>query len=392
MKRALILSGGGARAAYQVGVLKALAEIFPDGARNPFSIICGTSAGAINALTLAAHEGCFQEAVADLETIWSDLRLEEVYRYGWLEMLAGAGRFGMSLFNRGVGVKRPISLLDNSPLRALIRRTVNFNQIDRNIGRGDLDAVGVTAMGYTSGRSVCFFQARPDIESWRRHRRIGRRTLLNADHLMASSAIPTLFPATKIEHEYFGDGALRQLAPISPALHLGAGKIFIVGVSGNRDVRLTRQRKMPVRHSPSIAQVIGHMLNSAFVDSLEGDIERLERINGLLSLIPEQVRDDADLPLRVVENLVISPTEPLDKIAGGKVRHLPASLRFFLRTVGATASGGGATAASYLMFAKPFTDELISLGHKDTMWDLDRIGPFFDLEERSPAAGRTQDG
>ena len=377
MKNALILSGGGARAAYQVGVLKAVAEILPEGAKNPFPIICGTSAGAINAATLAASEGTFREAVAELEDIWGALEPSSIYRYGWLEMLRGAVRFGLSFFNQGVGVDHPIALLDNAPLRELIKRTVHFDKIDRAIGRGDLDAVSVTAMGYHSGESVCFFQGKPGMEAWKRHRRSGRPTLLNADHLMASSAIPTLFPTTRIEYEYFGDGALRQLAPISPALHLGADRIFIVGVSGNRD-RALRRSKRPPKHSPSIAQIIGQLFNSAFVDSLESDIERLERINELVEMIPEQQRQSQKL--RSIEHLVVSPSQELDKIAGRNVRYLPSSLRFFLRSTGATASGGGATAASYLLFSKPFVEELIALGFRDTIWNRDAIGKFFDCK------------
>jgi NTE family protein len=379
----LILSGGGARAAYQVGVLKAVAQILPEGSRNPFPIICGTSAGAINAVMLAAHEGSFKSAIEELEEVWGNVDPGHIYRYGWLEMTRGMGRFAQSLFNQGVGRKRPIALLDNSPLRELIRNTVRFKKIDRAIARGDIEAVGVTAMGYTSGQSVCFFQGRPGMEGWQRHRRVGRRTLLNADHLMASSAIPSLFPTTKIEHEYFGDGALRQLAPISPALHLGADRVFVIGVSGNRE-RLQQTKPRPSRHSPSMAQVIGHMFNSAFVDSLEADIENLERMNSLLALIPEARRAEHGITLRPIESLVISPSEQLDMIAGRKIRYLPASLRFFLRNTGATTSGGGATAASYLLFAKPFIDDLIALGYKDTMWERAAIEGFLlsDVERR----------
>jgi NTE family protein len=372
----LILSGGGARAAYQVGVLKAVAEILPEGSRNPFPIICGTSAGAITAVTLAAHEGNFKSAIEELEELWGNLDPAHIYRYGWLEMARGMGRFAQSLFNQGVGRKRPIALLDNSPLRELIRRTVRFKKIDRAIARGDVEAVSVTAMGYTSGQSVCFFQGKPGMEGWQRHRRIGRRTLLNADHLMASSAIPSLFPTTKIEHEYFGDGALRQLSPISPALHLGADRVFVIGVSGNRE-RRKQSKPRPTRHSPSMAQIIGHMFNSAFVDSLEGDIENLERVNRLVALIPEAIRKEHGIKLRTIESLVISPSEQLDQIAGRNIRYLPPSLRFFLRNTGATASGGGTTAASYLLFAKPFIDDLIALGYKDTMWERDAIEAFF---------------
>ncbi len=374
MKNALILSGGGARAAYQVGVLKAVADILPAGTCNPFPIICGTSAGAINAVTLAAHEGCFSDAVDELESIWRDLSPGSVYRYGWREVLRGFTRVIGSLGNQGVGLSRPIALLDNSPLRDLIERRVHFERIDRAIGRGDIHAVSVTAMGYTSGQSVAFFQGRPELQGWRRHRRIGRPVLLNTDHLMASSAIPTLFPTTRIEYEYFGDGALRQLSPISPALHLGADRVFIIGVSGNR---APKPRSARTRHSPSIAQIVGHMLNSAFVDTLEGDIEHLERINELVKLIPEEVRDAEGIRLKPVENLIIWPSEEVDKIAGRKVRYLPRSLRAFLRSTGATTSGGGAMAASYLLFAQPFIDEMITLGYRDTMWEAESIASFF---------------
>lgn len=376
VKRALILSGGGARAAYQVGVLKAVAEILPPGACNPFPIICGTSAGAINAVTLASHEGCFSDAVAELEAIWRNLDPGSVYRYGWREVMRGLGRVLGSLFNQGVGVARPIALLDNSPLRDLIDRTVHFERIDRAIGRGDLDAVCVTAMGYTSGQSVAFFQGKPELQGWRAFRRMGRPVLLNADHLMASSAIPTLFPTTKIEHEYFGDGALRQLAPISPALHLGADKVFIIGVSGNRAPK-PRDDAPRTRHSPSMAQVVGHMLNSAFVDTLEADIEHLERINRLVGMIPEETRVANGIHLKQVDNLIVWPSEAVDRIAGRKIRYLPGSIRTFLWRTGATASGGGATAASYLLFAQPFIDDMISLGYRDAMWEADAMRVFF---------------
>ncbi len=374
-RHALILSGGGARAAYQVGVLKALAAILPEGRHNPFPIICGTSAGAINAVTLAAYEGSFRDAVAELEAVWLDLEPGDVYRYGFSEVLRGVWRAVGSLFNQGVGRDKPIAVLDNSPLRDLIERTVHFEKLDRAIARGDLHAVSVTAMGYSSGQSVAFFQGRQDIEGWSRHRRVGRPALLNADHLMASSAIPTLFPSTKIEHEYYGDGAMRQLAPISPALHLGADALFIIGVSGNR---APKPRHAPrLRHSPSIAQVVGHMLNSAFVDTLEGDIEHLERLNELVDLIPDEVKDAQNIRLKRVENMVVWPSEEVDKIAGRKVRSLPNSLRAFLRSTGATASGGGAMAASYLLFARPFIEEMIALGHRDAMWEADAMRAFF---------------
>lgn len=378
MKNALILSGGGARAAYQVGVLKALAELLPEGAKNPFPIICGTSAGAINAATLAAHEGSFADAVANLESVWRKLEPDSVYRCGWLEMTFSVGRIMRSLVNRGVGIGRPVALLDNSPLRELIEDTINFEKIDRAIGRGDLDAVCIPATGYHSGNSVAFFQGHSGMENWFRYRRSGRRTLLNCDHLMASSAIPTLFPTTRIEFEYFGDGSMRQLAPLSPALHLGADRLFIIGVGAARD-RRRRSQTRPPPHSPSIAHIVGHLLNSAFIDSLESDIERLDRINELVTLIPENVREKNEDDLRIIDRLVVFPSEELDGIAASHEKSLPSSLRFFLRMTGGTEGGGGSIAASYLLFSGPFVEALIALGYRDALWNREDIVRFLAL-------------
>ena len=380
MKRALILSGGGARAAYQVGVLKALAELLPEDSPNPFPIICGTSAGALNALALAAHPGTFREAVTDLSALWQELDVHHIYRHGWWDLGKGIGKLGLSLLHGGVGGQKPLSLLDNSPLRELLERSIRFDRIEKAVSDGRLEAVCVTAMGYTSGESVSFFQGQAELEGWRRYRRIGKPERLTVEHLMASSAIPTVFPTVKIDREYFGDGALRQLAPISPALHLGADKVFVIGVSGNRNPLHWGKRRI-TKHSPSIGQIVGHMFNSAFVDSLEGDIEHMDRVNALLRMIPEEVLEASDSPLRPVDSLVVSPSQQLDKIAGRNIRYLPKSMRFFLRSTGSTAKGGGATAASYLLFAKPFCEELINLGYQDTMWEVDAISQFFDTSE-----------
>lgn len=376
MKNALILSGGGARAAYQVGVLQALAEILPESSRNPFPIICGTSAGAINALALASNPGNFRESVAGLVDIWENLTVDQVYKNGLTDLLGGLGKLGWSFFNEGVGRKQPVSLLDNLPLHQLIHDKINFQNIGPAIASGELDAVCVTAMGYSTGESVSFFQGKPELRGWRRYHRIGTPTQLDARHLLASSAIPTIFPTVRINREYFGDGAVRQLAPISPALHLGADRVFVVGVSGNRNPEHWGKRR-PVRHSPSMAQILGHLFNAAFVDSMESDIEHLERVNRLLNMIPEDQRAAAGLPLRSVDSLIISPSQELDKIAGRKIRYLPKALRWFFSAAGATAKGGGATAASYLLFAPEFCKELIELGYQDTMWEADTVRSFF---------------
>lgn len=372
---ALVLSGGGARAAYQVGVLKALAELTPESETHPFKIICGTSAGAVNALVLATHPGTFKEAVARLCDLWMGLTVDRIYRSNWTSLLGNVLTISLSLFNQGVARRKPLALLNNGPLRDLVAEVVPFGNIQRNIDEGRLRAVSVNAMSYSEGESVSFFQGSEDLLEWRRFRRCGERTELTVDHLMASAAIPTLFPSVKIGDDYFGDGAVRQLAPISPALHLGASRVFVVGVSDNRSpVHWGKQRKV-ARHSPSLAQIGGQLFNAAFIDSLEGDLEHLDRVNLLLDSVDEKALPGL-APLRGVESAVIEPSQSLDRIAGRKVRYLPPTLRWLFRSTGATTSGGGASAASYLLFEKPYLGELIELGYQDAMWEQEKLRDF----------------
>jgi len=370
---ALVLSGGGARAAYQVGVLLAVKELLPPQG-NPFPIITGTSAGGINAVALASYSDDFQYAVSQLEHLWQSLSIDQVFRTGVKDLVGGAYRFGRSFFNEGVDFHRPLSLLDNSPLNAFITANISFQNIQKHIDSGVLKAVSVAALSYSSSNSVNFFQGVEGLEEWSRFRRVGRSTTLGVEHLLASSAIPWIFPTVRIGQEYFGDGAMRQLAPISPALHLKADKVFIIGVSGNRQAVIKRHRPI-LRHPPSMAQMAGHLLNSAFIDSLESDIEHVERANLLIEHVAEEQRHQ--LALRPVKSLVISPSKEIDKIAGRSIRYLPKSLRFIMRSSGATAHRGGSTFSSYLLFAKPFIQELIELGYQDTMWEKEAIQAFF---------------
>lgn len=370
---ALVLSGGGARAAYQVGVLMALKELLPPQS-NPFSIISGTSAGAINAVSLASNGEDFQYSVDVLRRLWQELTIDHVFRTSTCDLWGGIYRFGRSFFNEGVDYHRPLSLLDNSPLNAFLTKNIHFSNIQTNIDRGILRAVSVAALGYSSSNSVNFFQGQKNLEEWERFRRIGKATTIGMEHLLASSAIPWIFPTVRIGQEYFGDGAMRQLAPISPVLHLGADRIFIIGVSGNRQA-YTKRYSPRSRHPPSMAQMAGHLLNSAFVDSLESDIEHLERVNELMNLVNEN--DKNAIALRPVRTLIISPSKAIDKIAGRHVRYLPKTLRFFMRSSGATARRGGSVLSSYLLFVKPFIDELVELGFQDAMWEKESIQDFF---------------
>ena len=361
-KAGLVLTGGGARAAYQVGVLKAVRELLEQPERNPFPIVCGTSAGAINAATLAVFADDFGAGVGHLLEVWENFHVHHVYRSDPLGVAKVGARWlaAMTLISRS----SPTSLLDNSPLADLVSRSLNFGRIQQNIDDRHLYAVSITCSGYSSGQSVSFYQGGPGTEAWERTQRVGAAMPIGVDHLMASSALPFIFPAVKINREYFGDGTMRQMAPVSPALHLGADRVLVVG-TGRQIVNVEPPR---VRSSlyPSLAQIAGHALNSIFLDSLYVDIERLNRINRTIALIPPERLREAGLPLRRIKVLVISPSQPLERIAVRFVQDLPWTIRFLLRGIGAM-NRQGSNLASYLLFEKGFCQALIALGYEDTM-------------------------
>jgi NTE family protein len=373
-KVGLVLTGGGARAAYQVGVIRAIAEMLPEKAPNPFPVICGTSAGAFNAVSLALSARNFHEGVRRLASVWENAHVNQAYRSDPVGAYGNAARWFASLLFGGIGKHPAVSMLDNSPLAQLLKQSLPLGGIRKSIDAGALHALGITAWGYTSGQSVTFYQGVDGIAPWKRHRRIGISARIKVDHLLASSAIPLLFPAVRLNREYFGDGSMRQLAPISPALHLGADRLLVIGVRKAVD---TQPERVKVDSYPTLAQIGGHIMGSIFLDSLEVDLERLQRINNTLRMIPEANLKNHEL--RPIESMVISPSVEINKIAEQHAHTLPGTMRILSRAIGAMRRDGSAL-LSYILFEEPFCRALIELGYEDTVAKRAQILRFLGAE------------
>lgn len=377
------MTGGGARAAYQIGVLQGISEILWEAgwppARSPFDIICGTSAGAINATALACRADNFGEAVQRLLDVWENFEAAQVYRADSLGVLRSGARW-LSLLSFGWLLRKwraspPKSLLDNTPLVSLLHRMLDFPRLDSVLQDGLLHALAVTASSYSGGQHITFYQTMEQVEPWVRSQRLALQDQIGIEHLLASSAIPFIFPSIPLfingRQEYCGDGSMRQLAPISPAIHLGATKVLVVG--SGRLTEAARQVAQSTRY-PSLAQIAGHAMSSIFLDSLAVDVERLNRINLTLSMLPPEIRNK--MPLKPVELLVIAPSERVDDIASRHTSSLPAPVRTLLSGIGATEARGSAL-ASYLLFESSFTRELIRLGRADTQTRAAEVLAFF---------------
>lgn len=367
VKKALVLSGGGARAAYQVGVLRAVANLLPHQSPNPFQIITGVSAGALNAASIATNAQRLRTGVRALEYVWKNISSEQVYKLDSNGLIGSASNWVFS-FLRNRRRDTPTSLLDNMPLETLLSKVIKFERIERSIQSGYLEALAVTASGYTRGESVSFYQGVDRLKNWEHPHRLGIRTQLGLEHLMASAAIPALFPAVKINREFFGDGAIRQLAPLSPAIQLGADRILAVGVSS----KVPRPLKGTEPLHPSLTQILAHILNSAFVDTLTNDSEILRRYNKMVPLIPAALAEqDRTLRLRPIQLLDITPSENLNEIASEHFDDLPRALKMFIR------DAGSSTVLSLLLFEKSYCRRLIDLGYNDAMEKEGEIIEFF---------------
>ena len=366
---ALVLSGGGARAAYQVGVLCAISERHPD---LDIPIHAGVSAGAINTITLAAHPGGFAASVRSLKKEWSRLTVQDVYRVRVSGLMRGGFRWvGQRLFNRkGPTVVRGI--FDMEPLRAYLGQRVRFDQIEKNVATGRLRAVTLSAACYTSGETVTFVQGAADVPVWERSQRRGVRGILSMDHVIASASIPILFPAVRIADAFYGDGSVRQATPLAPAIHLGADRILGVSMRAGWQVEGSPAE---VTHYPSAAQVMGLLFHSIFLDSLDADAERLERINAILRAVPfgapllEQ--------LRPIKLLVLRPTLDLGALARPHWRRLPPVIRSLVESIGGQREGAS-DFISYLLFDPAYTVPLMELGYDDANDQWDKIEEFLE--------------
>ncbi|KAI3594436.1 Patatin [Cupriavidus sp. U2] len=376
---ALVMMGGGARAAYQAGVLSGIAKIAArhglDHCPVPFGIIAGTSAGAINGAGLATGAADFRTAADTLAALWHSLHADDVYRTDAVQMGVSGARWLSSLAFGWITRRAPRALFDNAPLGSFLTELFEPGRVQASLDSGALHAFAVTALSYSTGRHITFYQSHRRIHPWQRSQRLAVEAAIGVDHLLASSSIPFLFPAMPLEieghHEWFGDGTMRQMSPLSPAIHLGASRILAIGAA-------SRQRAgwfdtVPSGGYPSLAQVGGQALASIFLDGLQADIERLMHINRLLSRMPEMANDAEGW--RPVQVMTVSPSEPIEAIAAEHLHRLPRTVRALLSPLGGTEARGAAF-ASYLLFEPEFTQALLALGERDAAAQADEIAAF----------------
>ncbi|VAW46079.1 Patatin [hydrothermal vent metagenome] len=370
-KSALMLPGGGARGAYQVGVIQAIMEIMPEGFN--FPIINGTSAGAINAVVMASYAKNQKHGAARLNHFWSTIHCADVYRTDAGQVFKTMARvLGSVLFGR-FGVKPPKSLLDNSPLAELLKRELHLDQIQPAIDEGILHGLSITASSYDTAIAKCFYQANDTTIPWHRTRRVGLQQDITVEHIMASTALPFLFPAQLIGNEFYGDGGLRNTAPLSPAIHLGADRILVIGTRDESPIDIPQQ---PGEY-PSMGELGGYMLDTIFMDTLMADLSRLQRINRTLELMTEEQRIQTNL--RPVKTWVVKPSVDVREITKAHAPCIPGPVKTLLKMIGGW--GKDWRMPSYLLFEPSYTKALIDLGYQDANNQAEEIKDFFMAKE-----------
>ncbi len=387
-KLGLVLSGGGARSAYQAGALLGLGEITHKqlGRDLKFQVICGISGGAINGTYLAAKADRLPEALRELSETWQRIGIDDIFDPKAARIFGNATRLVLQLGGGGMFNSSPkTQLLDTTPLVHFLLRKIDFKQLHANIKSGLLHGVAVTATNYGTGTSVAFFDGSPELQPWMRSRRVGKRTPIRLKHVLASSAIPILFPPIKVHGSYYGDGGVRMTSPLSPAIHLGSEKVIAIGVRYHRTPTQTFELNESFRmKSIQLADISGLMLNALFMDAIDSDLERMMRINQTLNLMTEEARREHPEKLRRIPVLAIRPSRDLGQMAADELKHLSFVLRHFLRGLGAS-DHHGADLVSYLAFESSYTSRLLELGYNDVM--ANKVAILSWLQEESPDVG-----
>jgi NTE family protein len=361
----LVLTGGGARGAYQAGVLRGIADRVPRGAPTPFRILTGVSAGAINSTFVASFADDFRRATDALWQTWAELEVEQVFRTDLSSISALAVRWARDLALGGaLGASTSTHLLDTQPLRRLLADKLDLVRLAANVRTGLLHGVSVSATNYGGGAAVSFFDAHPAVGEWTRSSRLGKRSLLGLSHVMASAAIPVVFPPEPLEGGFWGDGCVRLTAPLSPAIHLGADAVVAVGIRHARSLPAMRVRAMQSISEISAVDIAGVLLNAIFLDSLEADLERMERINRTVALLPPTAAASSDHCLKSIPVTAVLPSMDLGALAGEEFARLPRTLRYMLRGLGASDEKGW-DLVSYLAFDGSYTRRLLELGRTD---------------------------
>ena len=383
----LVLTGGGARAAYQAGVLRGIAEI-TGSERLPFQVLTGVSAGAINGVALAADaERDFKASTEKLWSTWHELTVHDVFRTDPASLVGIGARWVRDLGLGGfLGGTASSFLLDTAPLRDLLASRIDFGKVRAHVDSGRVRGVAVSATNYFSGTAVTFFDAHPDVQPWYRTTRIAKRTRLELDHVLASSAIPIFFPPVRIAGSHYGDGCIRLSAPLSPAIHLGADRIIAIGIRYFRSQETTiRLNEGIYPDSVPLVSIVGVLLNAVFLDSLETDLERLERINRTIQLLDQERLGAHPDRLRTIPILAIKPSRDLGSLASEQFMRFPRALRHLLRGLGASDDKGW-DLLSYLAFDTAYTGRLLELGYEDALGQKAEIEAFIAADVAPRAA------